>query len=70
MRRDRNYENALAQVAERVGEANGFLARAEGSMGDRRPETALEHLRDAKDAIEGAMTTARWAMTLPEPEDD
>ena len=67
--RDRNYERALAQVSERVDEAAELLAKAKARMGDYRPDDAREALSDAKMAIDGALTSAQWATTLPTPED-
>jgi hypothetical protein len=70
MRRDRNYERARTQVDERADEAVALVHNAQSAMDDRRPGEAFDYLDKAKGAIEGAMTTAKWATTLPEPEDD
>ena len=66
---DRNYLQALTQVADKGGEAVNALCTATRRMIAGQPAEALDYLEDAKDAVEGAMISARWATTLPQPED-
>jgi hypothetical protein len=67
--RDRNYEMAETQVAQRIEEVTLALAEATVALHERRPGEAATFLKRAMDSIDGALTTARWATTLPEPEE-
>ena len=68
--RDKNYLQALTQVAEKVREAVEALCAATTFMIESRPQVALEQLEGAKAAVEGAMISVRWAKTLPDSEDE
>jgi hypothetical protein len=69
MKIDRNYHQALIQVADKLREGVDALSAANARMIAGRPDEALDYLADAKAAVEGAMVTAKWATTLPDPED-
>jgi uncharacterized protein Yka (UPF0111/DUF47 family) len=69
MKMDRNYHQALTQVAEKVRDAVESLCAASVAMIAGRPEEAHEHLDDAKASTAGAMVSAKWATTLPDQED-
>jgi hypothetical protein len=68
--KDRNYAQAQAQIDERITTLNGFLLQASDAMRQRRPGEALRLLMSARDALEGAITSARWAATLPDPNEE
>jgi hypothetical protein len=68
MSRNRNYEQARAQVQDRLEEVDRWVDHAFRAMSAGRPNDALHGLTMAKTAIEGAMVAAQWATTLPEPE--
>jgi hypothetical protein len=70
MKRDRNYDAAVSQVGERLKEATELLGDVTRLMLERNPADAWFCLDVAKASIEGAMTTAKWATTLPAPEED
>ena len=69
MKIDRNYQQASVQVANAIRDCVGALCTATALMIAGRPGEAIESLDEAKTSIEGALTAARWATTLPAPED-
>jgi hypothetical protein len=69
MKIDRNYHQALTQVAQSVRDGVDALCAASAFMIAGQPAKAHDELLEAKATVEGAMTAAKWAMTLPAPED-
>jgi hypothetical protein len=69
MKMDRNYHQALTQVADKVSAAIESLCAATVAMIAGKPGEASEHLDDAKNSAAGAAVSAKWATTLPDPEE-
>ena len=69
MKMDRNYQSAAVQVANAVRDSAEALCTATALMIAGRPGDAIESLNIAKTAVEGALTSAKWATTLQAPED-
>lgn len=69
MKIDRNYQQASVQVANAVRDSAEALCTATALMFAGRPTEACESLNTAKNAVEAALTSAKWATTLPAPED-
>jgi hypothetical protein len=69
MKIDRNYQQASVQVANAVRDSAEALCTATALMIAGRPGDAIESLDAAKLSVESALTAARWATTLPAPED-
>jgi hypothetical protein len=64
MKIDRNYHQALIQVANAVRDGVDTLCFASAEMIAGRPAEAHASLLEAKRAVEAAMTAAKWATTL------
>jgi hypothetical protein len=66
---DRNYYSAVGQVTDKVREAIDGLCVASCEMVSGHPGEAHNALKDARAAVDGAMVAAKWAESLPLPED-
>jgi hypothetical protein len=69
MKIDRNYQQACIQVANATTACAEALGTATALMIAGRPGDAIESLDTAKTVVESALTSAKWATTLPAPED-
>ena len=69
MKIDRNFQQASVQLANAVRDGCEALCTAVALMIAGRPGDAVESLDQAKTSIEAALTAAKWATTLPAPED-
>jgi hypothetical protein len=70
MKSSRNYDQAKAQVQDRIEEAEQGIEAGFRAMNAGRPGEAVKYLKHARDALDGALVTAQWATTLPEPEEE
>ena len=61
---EKNYKQAVGEVAERAREVIDLLLDARDAMTERRPKDAWKHLNDAKSQLDGAMIMAKWSQTL------
>jgi hypothetical protein len=66
---DRNYQQAMIQVANANTACVEALGTATALMIAGRAVEAIESLDAAKTILESALTSAKWATTLPAPED-
>lgn len=69
MKIDRNYHQALIQVANAVRDGCDQLCEASAMMIAGKPGEAADSLLEAKRAVESAMTAAKWATTLSTEEE-